>query len=86
VYVDGQRRDLLRCNFIMRGVFLEPGEAIVEFRFEPPVTALYVSLAAILAGFVILVVMVSGSGAPRDSDLPTPNPPPAPRPGSRRRV
>jgi len=86
VYVDGQPRDLLRCNFIMRGVFLEPGEATVEFRFEPPVVALYVSLAAILAGFVILVVMVSGSGSPRDSNLTKPNPPPASHPGSRRRV
>ena len=46
----------------MRGVFLEKGEAIVEFRFEPPVTALYISLAAIVAGVVLLGMMVLGSG------------------------
>jgi hypothetical protein len=62
VYVNGERRELLRCNYLMRGVFLEPGEATVEFRFEPPVTALYISLAAIVAGVVLLGMMVLGSG------------------------
>jgi len=57
VWVDGQPRPLLRCNLIMRGVFLSPGSHRVEFRYQPPVSGLYVSLAAIiislaLAGFL----------------------------------
>jgi hypothetical protein len=54
VLVDGKPAPLLRCNFIMRGVFLEPGEHTVEFKFQPPVGALYVSLAAIALGLLLL--------------------------------
>jgi hypothetical protein len=58
VYVNGQRHDLLRCNHIMRGVRLEPGEQSVEFRFKPAVTALYVSLAALVVGLVLLSCLI----------------------------
>ena len=54
VLVDGKPSPLLRCNFIMRGVFLEPGEHTVEFLFRPPVDALYVSLGAIALGLALL--------------------------------
>jgi hypothetical protein len=54
VLVDGKPAPLLRCNFIMRGVFLEPGEHSVEFQFRPPVDALYVSLAAIALGLILV--------------------------------
>lgn len=57
VYVDGERRELLRCNFIMRGVFLEPGEHVVEFRYEPPVRALYLTLAAMVLGIGLVVLL-----------------------------
>jgi hypothetical protein len=57
VWVDGKREELLRCNFIMRGVFLPAGSHRVDFYFRPDQRALYVSLAAIvvaalLAGYV----------------------------------
>jgi hypothetical protein len=55
VTVDGQPVKLLRCNFIMRGVFLDkPGEHRVEFRFQPPVTGLQVSAATIVVGLGLL--------------------------------
>ena len=55
--VDGKAQTLLRCNYIMRGVQLPAGEHQIEFRFTPPVSALYVSLMALglglgLVGFV----------------------------------
>ena len=58
VWVDGKRADLLRCNFIMRGVYLTPGPHDVEFLFKPGTRDLYVSLAAtalalLLLGFVV---------------------------------
>jgi hypothetical protein len=58
VYVDGQRAPLLRCNYIMRGVALAPGEHKVEFRFQPPIRNLYVSLAAFAVGLVLVGVLV----------------------------
>ncbi|MDB4635174.1 YfhO family protein, partial [bacterium] len=54
VTVDGQPSDLLRCNYVMRGVRLSPGRHEVVFRFQPPLTWLYVSLASLLGGFGLL--------------------------------
>jgi len=59
VIVDGKPSPLLRCNYIMRGVFLEPGDHTVEFHFEPPVNALYVSLSAIVVGAILTFVAVT---------------------------
>jgi len=59
VTLNGQPARLLRCNFIMRGVFLEkPGDYRVEFRFAPPQRGLYVSLAALGVTALLLGVLV----------------------------
>ncbi|MGO8927285.1 MAG: hypothetical protein ACLQU3_10390 [Limisphaerales bacterium] len=68
VTVDGKPDTLLRCNYIMRGVYLPPGAHTVEFRFLPPVGPLYVSLAAmgvglLLLGFVLVTARQSGRPA-----------------------
>ena len=54
VSVDGHGAELLRCNFIMRGVALPPGEHTVEFVFKPDVKTLYISLAAIVTGLSLV--------------------------------
>ena len=36
VSVDGKPAKLLRCNYLMRGVYLPPGSHTVAFRFSPP--------------------------------------------------
>jgi hypothetical protein len=53
VFVDGKPAELLRCNFIMRGVYLAPGAHRVEFKFTLPSDPLYVSLAAIVFGILL---------------------------------
>ena len=35
VYVDGERRPILRANLLFRGVEVPPGRHRVEFRFRP---------------------------------------------------
>jgi hypothetical protein len=50
VTVDGEPAELFRANYLMRGVALEPGEHVVEFRFRPPSSGLYISLLAIAVG------------------------------------
>ncbi len=63
VTVDGKPETLLRLNFIMRGVALTPGEHTVEFHFAPPLTSLYVSLAAIALGLALVgVLLVAKNG------------------------
>jgi hypothetical protein len=53
VSVDGKPETLLRCNYVMRGVYLPAGSHTVEFRFAPPISTLYVSLAAVAVGLVL---------------------------------
>lgn len=50
VEVDGKPASLLRCNFITRGIYLEPGKHDIVLRFILPQTTLYISLAAIALG------------------------------------
>jgi len=58
VLVDGKPELLLRCNYVMRGVYLPAGAHAVEFRFEPPVNTLYVSLAAVAIGLALCGLLV----------------------------
>jgi hypothetical protein len=58
VFVDGKPAELLRCNFIMRGVYLTPGAHVVEFHFTLPDRPLYVSLAAIVVGVLLCGFLV----------------------------
>jgi hypothetical protein len=73
-WVDGQPRPVLRCNSVMRGVYLDSGAHNVEFRYQPPVASLYVSLAAIGVGLGLLgFVNVSGFWR-RSETTPVPKP------------
>jgi hypothetical protein len=54
VSVDGKPVELLRANYIMRGVYLTPGQHTVEMHFRPKVGPLYVTLAAIVIGLGVL--------------------------------
>jgi hypothetical protein len=53
--VDGKPAQLLRANFIMRGVPLPAGEHTVEFRYDPPHGTLTVTLSAIAVGAMLLL-------------------------------
>jgi hypothetical protein len=57
VTVDGQPAELLRCNFIMRGVYLAPGNHTVKFHFSLPSKPLYVTLSAFGVGFVLCGIL-----------------------------
>ena len=54
VLVDGKPAEVLRCNYLMRGVYLEPGHHQVEFRFRPNVNMFYVNVAATIAAIALL--------------------------------
>jgi len=57
-WVDGKPAPLLRCNYIMRGVFLPVGEHTVEFRFQPTVVPLYVTLLAFVVGILLAAWLI----------------------------
>ncbi len=59
VKVDQKPVEMLRCNYIMRGVYLTPGHHTIEFHFRAPMRWFYLSSAALalgilLAGYVIV--------------------------------
>ena len=58
VSVDGKSTPLLRANFIMRGVHVPAGEHTIDFRFEPKVTGMYVTLTAIALGTLLCVIVL----------------------------
>ena len=53
VWVDGRPEKLLRCNFIQRGVYLQPGKHHIVFHFAPPMTSFHVSLAVTCLGLLL---------------------------------
>jgi hypothetical protein len=72
VRVDGKEQPLLRCNYIMRGVFLEKGTHRVEFSFEPPARGLYISLGAAIAGLALCGFLLVSGPKPGDTSNDTP--------------
>ena len=58
VTVDGKPAELLRCNFIMRGVYLPAGAHTVEFHFALPNKLLYVTLAGFTTGIILISILI----------------------------
>lgn len=80
VWIDQNPATVLRCNYIMRGVFVPPGRHTIEFRFQPPQRILYTSLTAfalgiLLGGYVFIAHFVRAPAALATSPLPTRKPP-----------
>ena len=48
-----KKENLIRTDFIFRGVYLPPGNHTIQFTFRTPLRALYVSLAAIFVAIAL---------------------------------
>ena len=66
--VDGEAVPVLRCDFILRGIYLEPGKHKIVMRYVTPLITLYVSFAAIFLGLVLCGILIFGG---RDTDALT---------------
>jgi hypothetical protein len=58
VWVDGKQSQLLSCNYIMRGVFVPAGEHEVEFRYEPTLIPLCITLSAFVVGILLAAYLI----------------------------
>ncbi|HEV8544095.1 MAG TPA: hypothetical protein VGR78_17020, partial [Verrucomicrobiae bacterium] len=58
VWVDGKPDRVLRCDFIMRGVYVPAGSHTIEFKFQPPKTALWITLGALGIGAGLLLILI----------------------------
>ncbi len=66
VTVDGKPAELLRCNFLMRGVQVPPGVHEVVFDFSLPHKPLFVTLAAIGVGLLLCGILFLARGKPEE--------------------
>ncbi|HAB15394.1 MAG TPA: YfhO family protein [Verrucomicrobiota bacterium] len=57
VTVDGHPAELLRANFLMRGVAVPSGSHTVEFQYAPPMKMLWVTLSALGVALVLGAVL-----------------------------
>jgi hypothetical protein len=80
VLVDGAPSAILRCNYLMRGVYLNPGAHRVEFLFQPPFWQFYISLGAIALGLALAGIMTITRVRPALAQAPTAPAPPATKP------
>ena len=55
VYIDGEEQELIKCNYLFRGVEIPEGTSIVEFRYEP--VNLYILFAVCFGGGAVVVVL-----------------------------
>ncbi|HTL56005.1 MAG TPA: YfhO family protein, partial [Candidatus Limnocylindrales bacterium] len=69
VSVDGKPDKLLRCNYLMRGVYLSAGTHRVEFVFQPPMQMFHVSLIAVCTGLLLCgMLLVVREPGPKGTD------------------
>jgi hypothetical protein len=59
VYVDGQRSDYFRVNYVLRGMKVPAGSHTIEWKFEPEVYASGEKIS--LASSVLLIVIAAGA-------------------------
>jgi hypothetical protein len=83
IRIDGASAPALRCNYIMRGVYLTPGHHLVEFRFRPSLKTFYLSVSAvvigiILAGYLIITRKPAATSAAPTAPADPVTPPPVP--------
>src|SRR6185437_11109738 len=66
VWVDGKPGQVLRCDYLMRGVFLPAGHHEVEFKFRPSIKMLYVNVAAVFLGLCMLGYAMAATNKQRE--------------------
>jgi uncharacterized membrane protein YfhO len=57
VYVDGEKREILRANFFFRAVRLPPGEHLVEFRYQPLGFKLGLLVSSVTGGLLLIFLL-----------------------------
>ncbi|MCG8581105.1 MAG: YfhO family protein [Bacteroidales bacterium] len=59
-YVDGEEADIIRANYVLRGVMVPAGRHDIEFRFEPKSFATGQLLATISSIIILLLIIAAG--------------------------
>jgi hypothetical protein len=71
VWVDDKPEKILRCNYLVRGVLLPPGNHTVTFRFQPP-SMFWWTFVVVNAGALLGVLIGIGSRRRPEGDSASP--------------
>ena len=55
-YIDGEKTDYFRANYLLRGMIVPEGNHTIEFKFEPA-TFSTASTVSTIAGFVVIILL-----------------------------
>lgn len=59
VYIDGQKANYFRANYVLRALLIPAGNHIVEFKFEPEVVKTG-SLISLISSILMLLLLIGG--------------------------
>ncbi|TAK01213.1 hypothetical protein EPO44_09180 [bacterium] len=62
VYVDGKEEEILRANFLFRGVLLPSGEHVVEFQYQPYWFKVGLVLSLVAASLLLFLILLNRFG------------------------
>ena len=65
-YIDGEETDIIRTNYLLRGLMIPEGKHDIEFRFKPKSFAIGQTLAIISSILVLLLMLAAGFVAYRN--------------------
>ncbi len=74
VSVDGKPAPLLRCNYIMRGVYVPAGIHTIEFRFRMSLRPLYISLTGIAVALALIGILIATKPKQAAPEVTRPSP------------
>jgi hypothetical protein len=59
-YIDGKEAEIIRANYILRGLMIPAGQHDIEFRFEPKSFGIGQTLATISSIIILLLIIAAG--------------------------
>ena len=59
-YVDGEEAEIIRANYLLRGLMIPEGRHDIEFRFKPQSFAIGQTLATISSIIILLLIIAAG--------------------------